>query len=184
MPVGRAPMRKSDPNASARNPRESSAAENCVYCGGAPSNAPNGAGCWPDAASAPVIMMSRVQKAASNRCITVSSLPTLADQALLCHRSDQCAITGEYKSARETARAVQIGRILRIEQPFIGPKWPVQPQRVVETSGHEFFLEQCASVRRERRVEQHHVGSISEHALMDGRKIRQFSRRANPDVDF
>ena len=48
------PMRKSEPKASTMNPRISSAVENCVYCGGAPGNAPDGAGSLPEAARAAV----------------------------------------------------------------------------------------------------------------------------------
>ena len=51
----------------------------------------------------------------------------LAHQTFLRHRGDQRPVAGKYKSAGKAARAVQIGRILRVEQPVIGAKRPVQP---------------------------------------------------------
>src|SRR5450759_3816224 len=113
MPRGTAPMRRSEPNVSARNPRMSSAVEKRVYCGGAPSNALGGAGCLPEAASAAVKNEIRIVNAANDRFIFKLGGAPLAHQAFLRHRGDQRTVAGEDKSAREAARAVQIGRILR-----------------------------------------------------------------------
>ena len=111
-----------------------------------------------------------------------SSAP-LAHQAFLRHRGDQRAVAREYQSAREAARAVQVGRILRVEQPVVGAERPVQPQRMIEARGHEFLLEQRAAVRHQRGVEQRHVGGIGQHALMDRRIVRQLAGGADPDVE-
>ncbi len=69
MPFGRAPMRRSEPKASAMNPRCSSLAEKRVYCCGAPVNEPGGAGCLPEAASAAGDSAKRIKHAASERFI-------------------------------------------------------------------------------------------------------------------
>src|SRR6185437_4002618 len=84
----------------------------------------------------------------------------LAQQAFLRHRSNQGAVAGEYKAARVAARAVHVGRVLRIEQPIVGTERPVQPECMIKTGRHEFALEQRTSVRRQRSVEQRHVGRI------------------------
>src|SRR5215475_15299269 len=107
MPSGRAPMRRSDPNANARKPLESSAAVKCVNSGGAPSNEPGGACCRPDAPSATVTNEMRTMPPASKYVIVQSGFPPLADQAFLRHRGDQHAIAGKYKSARVAARALK-----------------------------------------------------------------------------
>src|SRR5665647_3900866 len=99
MPRGRAPMRKSEPKASARNPRSSSAVEKRVYSAGAPSKAPAGAGCLPDAANAAVNEQIRKTIVVNDRCIaTASGRAPQAHQAFLSHRGNQCAVAFEYKS--------------------------------------------------------------------------------------
>ena len=42
----------------------------------------------------------------------------------------------------------------RIQQPIIRAKRPVQPQRVIQTSRHDAFLENRTSVGTESRIEQ------------------------------
>src|SRR5437879_2242284 len=51
MPRGLAPMRRSEPKASAKKPRCSSASEKRVNSGGAPAKLPAGGGCLFDAAN-------------------------------------------------------------------------------------------------------------------------------------
>src|SRR5215471_8569325 len=184
MPSGRAPMRRSDPNANARKPLESSAAVKCVNCGGAPSNAPGGACCRPDAPSAALTNEIRKMQPANKYFIVQSGFPPLAHQAFLRHRGDQHPVTGEYKSARVAARAVQVRRILCVKQPIVGTKRTMEPERMIEARSHEFISEKSAAVRRERGIEQHHVGCIGEHALMDGRQVRQLSSGADPDIEL
>src|SRR5262249_46910655 len=138
MPSGRAPMRRSDPNANARKPFKSSAAVKCVNCDGAPSNEPGGACCRPDAPSAAVTNEMRIMmQTASQYFIVQSGFPPLAHQTFLRHRGDQHPITGEYKSARIAARAMQVGRILCVKQPIVGAKRAVKPERVIEARGHK-----------------------------------------------
>src|SRR4249920_1570011 len=119
-----------------------------------------------------------------NASLCTSSFPPLAHQTFLRHRGDQRPIALEYKPARVTARAVQVGRILRVKQPIVGAEWPVQPQRMIKTGSYEFLFEQCAPVWRQRGIEQHHIGCVCQYALMDGRKIRQLAGGANPDVEL
>src|SRR5450631_2358468 len=121
MPRGLAPMRKSEPKASAKNPRSSSVIEKRVYSPGARANAPAGAGCRPDAAGAAVAAVTRINVAAMARFILVlvGAAPP-AYKAFLGHRGDQSAVLLEYQSAGKAARAMQVGRILREQQPFIG----------------------------------------------------------------
>src|SRR5450759_2790372 len=147
MPRGTAPMRRSEPNVSARNPRMSSAVEKRVYCGGAPWNEPGGAGCLPEAARAAADNEIMKMHAANDRFIFKLRCAPLAHQAFLRHRGDQRAVAGENKSAREAARAVQIRRVLRVEQPLVGAERSMQPERMIEAGGHEFLLEQRAPVR-------------------------------------
>src|SRR6185312_7618224 len=62
-------------------------------------------------------------KASTPHChdrISLFARAPLAHQAFLRHRGDQGAGAGEYKAARVTARAVHVGRVLRIEQPIVG----------------------------------------------------------------
>src|SRR5262249_25097680 len=147
---GRAPMRRSDPNASARKPLESSAEVKCVNCGGAPSNEPGGACCRPDAPSAAGTNEMRTMQPASQCFIVQSGFPPLADQAFLRHRGHQHPIAREYKSARVAARAVQVRRILCVKQPIVGAKRTMEPERMIEARGHEFISEKRAAMRRER----------------------------------
>src|SRR5262245_464906 len=184
MPSGRAPMRRSDPNANARKPLESSAAVKCVNSGGAPSNDPGGACCRPDAPRAAVTNEMRTMQPASKYFIVQSGFPPLADQAFLRHGGNQHPVTAEYKSTRVAARAVQVRGILCVKQPIVGAKRTMEPKRVIEARGHEFISEKGAAVRRERGIEQHHVGCIGEHALMDRGQIRQLSGGADPDIEL
>src|SRR4029077_11854289 len=183
MPSGRAPMRRSEPKASARKPRSSSATLKRVYCGGAPSKEPGGADCLPDAPSAAVVIESRTG-AASNRFIVASGLLSLPHQAFLGNRGNKRSVAFKYKSARIAARAMQTRRILRVKQPIIGAERPVKPQRMIQAGSHELLFEQRASVRGERRVEQHHIGGVGQYALMNRREVGQFSGGANPDVEL
>src|SRR5580704_11127393 len=124
-------------------PRVSSAGEKRVSCGGAPANAPGGGGSRPDAASAaatgnrpPIIM-----RAAISRFMKPSRRLAAphAHQAFLGDGRDQRTVAGKDQTAGKAARAVQIGRVLRVEQPVIGAERPVQPQRMIETRRHEFL---------------------------------------------
>ena len=71
IPRGGAPIRRSEPNESARNPRVSSAAEKRVNCAGAPGNEPGGAGCLPEAANAAVNVEIRKTNAANDLVILI-----------------------------------------------------------------------------------------------------------------
>src|SRR4029450_10268177 len=177
-------MRRSDPNASARKPRVSSAAVNCVYWSGAPSNEPGGGGCLPDAPSAAVTTAIRAKQPANNCFMSKSGFAPLSDQAFLRHRGDECPIARKYKPACEAARAMQIGRILRVQQPVIGTKRAVQPQCMIKAGSHELFLEQRPTVWRKRGIEKHHVGCVGQHALMNGRQVGQLAGRADPDIEL
>ena len=80
-------------------------------------------------------------------------------------------------SPREKPREpAQVGAVLRIEQPFVGAERTVKPERVVEARRHDGLFEHGAAVRDQRRIEQHHVGRIGEHALMDRGLVRQLRR--------
>src|SRR3569833_2901774 len=159
MPRGRAPMRRSEPKASAMKPRSSSAAVNVVSWGGASANAPDGGGSRFDAASEAVAAARKTARPARSRFIDPRSrLTPQAHQAFLDHRRDQGAVAGEYKSARQPARAMQVRRVLRVEQPLVGAERAVQPQRMVAARRHELVLEQGAAVPRQRRVEQRQDG--------------------------
>src|SRR3974390_1302761 len=157
-------MRRSEPKASAKNPRSNSGTEKRVYSGGAPAKAPGGGARLLEAAKAVVadrsddMITSAVARLtpltpAGIRCLArivgrvarwvlgnsghiQASGPGLviacashgapdSHQALLRYRGDQGAVTLEYKSAAEAARAVQVGRILRVEQPVVGAERPV-----------------------------------------------------------
>src|SRR5437868_10782611 len=54
---------------------------------------------------------------------------------------------------------------------------------MVEARAHELLLEQAASVRHQRSVEQRHVGGVGEHALMNLRIVGQLAGRADPYVE-
>src|SRR3972149_9702663 len=69
MPRGRARMRRSEPKASAKNPRCSAATEKLVYSAGAPAKALAGAGCLPEAAYEAVDNAIRITAAANDRFI-------------------------------------------------------------------------------------------------------------------
>jgi len=77
--------------------------EKRVYCGGAPSNDPGGAGCLPEAASAAVDKEIKHTNAMNNRFIFELWFAPSAYQAFLRHRGNQYAVAGEYKSAGEAA---------------------------------------------------------------------------------
>ncbi len=107
----------------------------------------------------------------------------LAQQALLRDGSHQCAVARKDQPAGETARAVEIGAVLGIEQPIIGAERPMKPERVVEARRHDVLLEHRASVGDQRGIEQHHVGRIGQHALVDRGLVRQPTGGADPDVE-
>ena len=60
----------------------------------------------------------------------------------------------------------------------------MQPQRMIQAGSHELLFEQRPAVRRKRSIEEHHVGCVGQHALMNGRQIGQFAGRADPDVEL
>src|SRR5215510_9470419 len=57
-----------------------------------------------------------------------SGFTPLSDEAFLRHRGDERPVALKYKSAREAARAMQVRRILRVQQPLIGTERAVRPQ--------------------------------------------------------
>src|SRR6185437_3486726 len=143
MPFGRLPISRSEPKASTMKPRDNSCTENFVNSGGAPAKEPGGAGCLPDAANPGCGTSTISARAAMSLRMTVASLLAPdAHQAFLCDGSDQRAVTLEDQAAREAAPAMQIGRILRVQKPFVGAERPVQPERVIEARRHEFLFEQ------------------------------------------
>ena len=73
--------------------------------------------------------------------------------------------------------------VLGVEQPLVGAERAVEPQRVVEARRHDVFGEHAAAVRDQGRVEQHHVGGVSQHALMDRRLVGQPPGGADPDIE-
>ena len=85
---------------------------------------------------------------------------------------------------REKPREVGEARaVLGVEQPLVGAERAVEPQRVVEARRHDVFREHAAAVRNQSRVEQHHVGGVSQHALMDRRLVGQPAGGADPDIE-
>ena len=72
---------------------------------------------------------------------------------------------------------------MSIEQPFVGAKRAVKPERVVEACGHERLFEHGAPVGNQRGIEQQHVGCIGEHALMDCGLIRKLRGGPDPDME-
>src|SRR3569833_2697626 len=118
---GCAPMRRSEPKASAMKPLSSSAAVNLVNCGGALAKLPGGGGCISDAASEAVAAARDIARPAISRFIVHRlRLAPQAHQPFLGHGRAQFAVAGEYKSARQPAGAVQVRRILRVQHPFVG----------------------------------------------------------------
>jgi hypothetical protein len=54
---------------------------------------------------------------------------------------------------------------------------------MVETCGHDGFFEHGASVWDQCGIEQHHVGGIREHALVNGGLIGEIASRSDPDME-
>src|SRR5262249_16326021 len=68
-------------------------------------------------------------------------LPTSPQQAFLADRGDKRAVARENETAGEAARAGKIGAVLGEEEPRVGTKRTVKPQRVIEACGHDLLLE-------------------------------------------
>src|SRR5262249_26553534 len=111
-----------------------------------------------------------------------SSFAPFANEPFLGHRRDQSTVALEDKSARKSARPGSTRTVLRVEQPFVGPERPMKPKRMIEARSHDAPVENGAAVRDQRRVEQHHVGRIGQHTLVDCRIVRQ--RTGGPDPDM
>src|SRR5437764_8600920 len=81
-------------------------------------------------------------------------LSPLAHEPFLRHRGNERAVAGEDETAREAARAREIGAVLGIEKPVVGAKRPVQPECVIETGGHDGLFEYRTALRDQCRVEE------------------------------
>ena len=106
-------------------------------------------------------------RAASSGPMTVQ----LSEQAFLGDRCPQPAVACEDQAPGKAAGTGQARAVLSVEQPLVGAERTVEPHRVIEARGHDVVTENRAAVRDERGIEQGHVGSIGQHALMDRRFV-------------
>src|SRR5688500_9121968 len=106
-----------------------------------------------------------------------------ADEAFLCHGGYQLPRLAEDQAAGKAPPAAQVGAVLRIEQPFVGAERPMNPQRVIETRGHNLLLEYRVAMRHQGGVEQGHVARISQYAAVDRGIVRQLPGSADPDIE-
>src|SRR5712692_9387391 len=107
----------------------------------------------------------------------------LPQQSLLRDRSHQRPVPRKDQAARKAARARKVGTVLGVQQPLVGAERPVKPERVIEARRHDGLVEHAAAVRDQRGIEQHHVGRVSEHALVDRRLVREAPGGADPNVE-
>ena len=64
--------------------------------------------------------------------VILAKAPAFAQQALLGHGGHQRAVAGEDETAGEAAGPGKIGAVVGVEQPVVGAKRAVKPERVVE----------------------------------------------------
>ena len=60
----------------------------------------------------------------------------------------------------------------------------MEPQGMVEARSLDLPVEDGRAMGDQAGIEQQQVGSIGEHALVEGGFVRQRLDRANPDVEF
>src|SRR5690606_37626548 len=111
------------------------------------------------------------------------SFLALADQPFLGDRSDEPAVARVDQAARKTERAFRVRRVLGVEQPRVGAKRAMKPERMIDAGALDRLFKHGAAMRDQRRVEQHQVGGISEHALMNCRVVGELLSRAHPDIE-
>src|ERR1035437_511867 len=84
------------------------------------------------------------------------------------------------RSAHEGARPPRDRAVGGIEQPFVGPKGTMHPQRVVERRELKSSSAVGNAVRLEGRDEQSVVRRIGKYRLVNPRLIREPADRAKP----
>src|SRR5262249_14912035 len=112
-----------------------------------------------------------------------SSFATLSHQPFLGNGRNQGSVAFEYETAGKSAGPGSARAILRINQPFIGRKRPMKPQRMIKARRHDALVEHGAAMKDQGRVEQHHIGRVREYALVECGLVGQRTGRAYPDVE-
>ena len=72
--------------------------------------------------------------------------------------------------------------VLDVEQPVIGPEWPMKPDRVVEARQHQTRVEHEAAMGDQRRIEQGEIRGIGEHALVQREIVAELARGPDPHL--
>ncbi len=73
----------------------------------------------------------------------------MSDEALLSNGGNQLALACKNRASGKAASATGKGAILGVEQPIIGAKGAVKPERVVKACGLHFTLEDRSTMRNQ-----------------------------------
>src|ERR1700687_1586217 len=83
---------------------------------------------------------SSVQDLPSAISHRLSAISELSNQSFLRHRDDEHAVSRKDAAGGETAPAGRGGRRLDVQQPLIGAKRAMKPNRMIETRHHELAI--------------------------------------------
>lgn len=98
-----------------------------------------------------------------------------SNQAFLHHRGDESPVLCIDEASIETAGAGRRRSVLDEEQPFVCTKRLVEPDRMIEARGLEFWIHPGNRVRQQTGIEQMHVRCVGEYALMKPGIIRHLA---------